>query len=416
MACKGRYPCAELSTPLVWQKEKHNGEEHHEHRERDIIMEEGKRSSCNSFTSAMTLTQMEVPHVPTRYILPPSQRPNPSLVLHSPTTLPIIDLSCLHDPSIRHQVVEEVKTACNKMGFFQAYLAIYHAMHDFLVINHGIPLAIMEDALNTAAEFFNLPNEEKMLMVSDDVHEPVRYGMSINHAKEKFHFWRDFIKHYSHPISKWIDRWPSNPITYREKMGIYTKAVHALQVQLMEVVLESLGLNPNCLCKDIQEGSQLNVVNCYPTCPEPDLALGMPPHSDFGSITILLQSCQGLELMDWDNQWYSVPVIEGALIVQLGDQMEVMSNGAYKSVVQRVMVSSENKRLSIASLHSLALERKVCPAPELIDQEHPVRYNECSFEDFLNFLTCNDITEGRYIDTLKKINQLEGGDEICEKK
>lgn len=186
-------------------------------------------------------------------------------------------------------------------------------------------------------------------------------------------------------------------------MGNYAKAVQALQQQIMELVIESLGLNPNYLDEEVENGSQVIAVNCYPKCPEPELALGMPPHSDYGFITILLQSCPGLQIMDQNKNWVSVPDTEGALLVQMGDQMEVLSNGQYKSVVHRVTVSDDKNRLSIASLHSLGLDKKIAPAPLLVDNEHPKSYKEFSFRDFLDYITSNDIIKGiRFIDTLKE--------------
>ncbi|XWS77330.1 hypothetical protein CRYUN_Cryun01aG0251700 [Craigia yunnanensis] len=343
--------------------------------------------SYNSFTSAIALTKMGVPHVPQRYVLPPSQRPNPTLDLT--TTLPIVDLSTLHHASQRSLTLNKIQSACNELGFFQ-------------VVNHGIPLSVMNEALDAATEFFNSSLEEKMPLLSDNVHDPVRYGTSLNHASDKVHFWRDFIKHYSHPISDWIHLWPSNPPSYKDKMGNYAKAVQVLQKQLMEAILEALGLNFGNLQKEIEEGNQLMTINCYPACPEPDLTLGMPPHSDYGTLTILLQSDPGLQLQDNKKNWLSVPFVEGALIVQLGDQIEVMSNGQYKSVVHQVTLSAENKRLSIASLHSLPLNKKIGPAPELVDEQHPVSYKEFSFRDFLDFISCNNIVDRRFIDSIKK--------------
>ncbi|PON99732.1 Oxoglutarate/iron-dependent dioxygenase [Trema orientale] len=185
-------------------------------------------------------------------------------------------------------------------------------------------------------------------------------------------------------------------------MGNYAKAIHNLQKQLMELILESLGLNPNYLQEEVEDGSQVLAVNCYPACPEPELTLGIPPHSDYSSITILLQSCPGLQLMDRDKNWLSVPAMEGALLVQLGDQMEVLSNGRYKSVIHQATVNSEKPRFSIASLHSLALDKKIGPAPELVDEEHPLSYKEFSFQDFLDYVSGNDfISRGRFIETLK---------------
>ncbi|KAK4414581.1 Flavanone 3-dioxygenase 3 [Sesamum alatum] len=349
-----------------------------------------RETSPDSFTSAMALSEMGLHGVPERYILPQPQRPVINQIPHCPTiALPVIDLSLLENPSLRPQVIEQVHEACKELGVFQ-------------VINHGIQISLTDDALDVAEEFFDLPNEKKMCLASTDVREPVRYGTSLNHVNDKVQYWRDFIKHYSHPISTWIDMWPSEPSSYKKKMGNYAKAAHVLHKKLMEVVLESVGLRQDYLQKDIEEGSQVMAVNCYPACPEPNLALGLPPHSDYGSLTIILQSQQGLEIKDSNGKWQSVSLIKDALVVQLGDQLEVLSNGRYKSVVHRAILNSEKRRLSIASLHSLAIDKKVIPAPELVDEQHPLSYKEGSFEDFLHFIQDNDILEGRYIDTLKK--------------
>ncbi|KAG2288009.1 hypothetical protein Bca52824_047613 [Brassica carinata] len=352
--------------------------------------ETNKNVLGDCFTSAMALTESGVPHVPTRYILPPSQRPvlSPSIGTGS-INLPVIDLSFLHDPLLRPSVIHEIEMACKEFGFFQ-------------VTNHGISSSVMRDALDAATRFFDLPSHEKMLLVSDDVHTPVRYGTSINHATDSVHYWRDFIKHYSHPLSKWINLWPSNPPCYKQKVGKYSEATHVLHKQLIEAISESLGLEKSYLQEEIEEGSQVMAVNCYPECPQPGIALGMPPHSDFSSLTILLQSSQGLQIKDKNNNWICVPYIEGALIVQLGDQVEVMSNGIYRSVVHRVTVNKDVNRLSFASLHSLPMNKKISPAPQLVNEDKPAAYGDFSFNDFLEYISRNDLTKQRFIDTVKK--------------
>ncbi|XP_076927596.1 flavanone 3-dioxygenase 3-like [Bidens hawaiensis] len=342
----------------------------------------------SSFTSVTSLTKKFQQNIPQQYVLPPSQRPNPTLAGHISTSLPVIDLSMMDHPAHKSKLINQVHDACSQLGFFQ-------------VINHGIPTSVMQDALDSAEEFFDLPSDEKMCFALTDVHKPVRYGTSMNHGMDKVFYWRDFIKHYANPISEWIHLWPSNPPTYREKMGSYAKAVNALQKKLTEVVLESLGLNVNYLHDDFKEGSQVMAVNCYPSCPEPDLALGMPAHTDFGTLTILNQTDQGLEIMDHDKKWRPVPFIKGALIVQLGDQLEVISNGRYKSIPHRVILNMQRKRLSIASLHSMKLDTKVGPAPELVDEQHPAAYKEGSFGEFLDYISATSLTEYKYIDMLK---------------
>ncbi|KAL1360693.1 hypothetical protein HN51_006084 [Arachis hypogaea] len=349
-------------------------------------------SGASSFTSAMNLDQQGVSFIPQRYVLPPSQRPN---IIHHHDEhvlpLPIIDLSNFHDQSRRYQIINEIRNACKEFGFFQ-------------VINHGIDESAINEALKAAEEFFNLPHDEKMCLFSDDVHKPVRYGTSLNHARDEVFCWRDFIKHYSHPLPDWIHLWPSNPPSYRKNMGNYAEAVQGLQNKLMEMIFESLGLNPSYLEEEVNGGSQLLAVNCYPACPEPELTLGIHPHSDYGSITVLLQTRSGLEFKNKNNNWEAVPLVEGGLVVQLGDQMEVLSNGVYKSVIHRATVNVDKKRFSIVSLHSFAMDKKIGPAKELVDDNHhqlPKCYNEFSFREFLQFISNNDITKERFLDTLK---------------
>ena len=184
-------------------------------------------------------------------------------------------------------------------------------------------------------------------------------------------------------------------------MGNYAEAVQALQNQLMEMIFESVGLNPSHLHEEINGGSQLVAVNCYPACREPGLTLGIHPHSDYGSITVLLQTRSGLEFKDKSNNWVPVPSVEGALVVQLGDQMKVLSNGLYKSVIHRATVNVDEKRFSVVSLHSFAMDKRIGPAQELVDEQHPNNYREFSFREFLDFISSNDITKGRFLDTLK---------------
>ncbi|KAL2460909.1 Gag protease polyprotein-like protein [Abeliophyllum distichum] len=133
----------------------------------------------------------------------------------------------------------------------------------------------------------------------------------------------------------------------RKKMGYYAEAVHILHSKLMEVVFESLGLRTYYLQKDIEQGFQVMTVNCYPVCAEPNLALRLPPHTDYGTITIILQTHNGLEIMDSNKKWHCVPVIPGSLVVQLGDKMEVLSNGRYKTAVHQATLNpvKRNKRL-----------------------------------------------------------------------
>ena len=186
-------------------------------------------------------------------------------------------------------------------------------------------------------------------------------------------------------------------------MGKYAVEVRKLALELMGAITESLGIGPAYLDNKMEEGMQVMAANCYPACPQPELALGLPPHSDYSCLTILLQSSQGLEIMDADDgTWLAVPKLEGALEVHLGDHLQVLSNGLYKSVVHRATLNGERTRISVASFHSLGMDEKMETAEELVDEQHPKGYKASSFGDFLKFLSANNIGEGKsFIETLK---------------
>ncbi|XP_057774899.1 flavanone 3-dioxygenase 3 [Salvia miltiorrhiza] len=300
---------------------------------------------------------------------------------------PTIDLARIADPTHRSILVQQVANACRNHGFFQ-------------IVNHGIAEATVEGALSVASTFLNLSTESKAKYMSNDVHNPVRYGTSLKDGVDKLQFWRTFLKHYSHPLNHWIHMWPDSPLHYRQKMGEYVVELQKLAEKMMGLISESLGVGPNYWKKKVDEGMQVMTVNGYPACPQPELALGLPPHSDYCCLTLLLQDSPGLQILDrGTNTWMLVPVVEGAIQIHVGDQLEVLTNGLYKSVVHRVVLNSDKPRISVAGLHALGMDVPVEPLPEMPDAR---RYRQSSFSDFLDFISKNDLGQGRgFLDTLK---------------
>lgn len=95
---------------------------------------------------------------------------------------------------------------------------------------------------------------------------------------------------------------------------------------MVKAILESLEIDGegDKAAEELKEGSQLVVVNCYPPCPQPELTLGMPPHSDYGFVTLLLQDdVEGLQIM-YRDEWVTVDPIPGSFVVNVGDHLEVL--------------------------------------------------------------------------------------------
>lgn len=117
----------------------------------------------------------------------------------------------------------------------------------------------------------------------------------------------------------------------REAAANYSKQTNFLYQLLIGAILESLGIvkehiNDSQNLKEFEDGSQLLVLNCYPCCPEPDLTLGMPPHSDYGLLTLLLQDeVKGLQIQH-QGKWLTVEPIPNSFVVNVGDHLEVSSH------------------------------------------------------------------------------------------
>ena len=105
----------------------------------------------------------------------------------------------------------------------------------------------------------------------------------------------------------------------------YSKWVQEIGQKLLSLLSLGLGVEKNEL-KDSLGGDELKYllkINYYPPCPRPDLALGVPAHTDMCAITILVPNdVQGLQVFR-DDHWFNVDYIPNALVIHIGDQLEV---------------------------------------------------------------------------------------------
>ncbi|KAJ8764102.1 hypothetical protein K2173_005007 [Erythroxylum novogranatense] len=315
--------------------------------------------------------------IPDRYVKRPLERPstNSGLVEHN---IPIIDIGGLFgdDEKLHDNIICQVSVACKEWGFFQ-------------VLNHGVSPQLMDRARKVWREFFHLPMEAKQSYAnSPKTYEG--YGSRLGVEKDAILDWSDYYYLHYLPCSlKDYNKWPALPADCRIVTDEYGKQVVELCGRLMKVLSINLGLPEERLQNGFggeNIGSCLRV-NFYPKCPQPDLTLGLSSHSDPGGLTLLLPDdhVKGLQVRKGDN-WITVKPATHSFIVNIGDQIQVLSNAIYKSVEHRVVVNSAEERVSLAFFYNPKPDIPIKPIEELVSPERPALYSPMTFDEYRLFI------------------------------
>lgn len=248
----------------------------------------------------------------------------------STSAIPIINLQGLNDPLAKAGIIEAIDKACADWGLF-------------LVVNHGIETSIIEEMLEAAKAFFALPLEEKIKYMTKDS------TTLVNYISQPDRCWREVLRHQGRPsIDEIIHLWPSEPSNYRDAAKAFLEATWQLATRLERAIFERLGKDKEYAEETIREGFQYMLCNCYPSCPQPHMALGMGPHTDQCLIGVLMDNnVDGLQLRH-EGKWVTVPHVPNALVVFLGKSMEQASEGRYMAAEHQVVVNEKMTRISLA--------------------------------------------------------------------
>ncbi|KDP37045.1 hypothetical protein JCGZ_06101 [Jatropha curcas] len=283
-----------------------------------------------------------------------------------PDPLPVIDLSLIAslETSTAQEELQKLKSALCSWGCFQA-------------IGHGIPKSFLDEIRQVAREFFEQPMEGKK-KYAKGVDEFEGYGADPVPAEGQSLDWSDRLFLDVYPEDRRKPKfWPENPKSFREVLQDYTTKMRMLTEVTSKAMAKSLNLEESCFLDQFGQKAPLQArFNYYSCCQRPDLVLGLKAHSDGSGYTIILQDdVGGLQILK-DKNWITAPAISDALLILMGDQMQIMTNGMFKSPVHRVLTNSEKERISIAVFYTPEPNKEIGPEEGLVNVERPRKFKK----------------------------------------
>ncbi|MBA0847961.1 hypothetical protein Goshw_026100 [Gossypium schwendimanii] len=159
-----------------------------------------------------------------------------------------------------------------------------------------------------------------------------------------------------------------------------------LAEKLTDLILESLAIFREDLNWDVGSPSTALQLNSYPPCPNPNRAMGLAPHTDTSFLTILYQgSISGLQIFKQGAGWISMLPVTGALVVNVGDLLHILTNARFPSVLHRAVLNQEGShRLSVAYFFGLPIECSVSPLLKLLDSGENPRYRPVTVKEYVD--------------------------------
>ncbi len=256
------------------------------------------------------------------------------------------------------------------------------------VVGHGIEEAIIENCLSAAHDFFALPLETKM-------HYHVQGGggqrgftpfgvetakdATIPDRKEFWHVGQEFDANHPLAQSMPLNLWPEELHTFRSNCLAFFEAMDALGRKLLAAVATYLGQEETFFEKRVAGGNSILRLLHYPPCDTEDAGERAAAHEDINVITLLVGADQaGLEILRRDGAWMPVHADASAIVCNVGDMLERLTNHVLPSTTHRVVRpagdAAKVSRYSMPYFLHFAPEIEIKTLPSCITADNPDRY------------------------------------------
>ena len=289
-------------------------------------------------------------------------------------------------------------SAQNPSGFAADLGASFEDYGFAIIADHGIDVALIGRAWDLTRKFFALPIDVKstyQVAGTGGARGYTPFGIEIakdadtHDLKEFWHVGRDLPAGHRFRDHMPDNLWPAEVPSFRETLQALYAAFDVAGNQLLSAIARHLGLAPDWFQPAVTHGNSVLRLLHYPPIPADADGIRAGAHEDINLITLLLGAEEaGLQLLGKDGEWLAVDPPEGAMVVNVGDMLQRLTNNRLPSTTHRVInPPSERRHLprySMPFFLHLASDFPIETLPSCIDTDHPNLYPEpISANDYL---------------------------------
>jgi isopenicillin N synthase-like dioxygenase len=285
-------------------------------------------------------------------------------------SLPVIEMSPLFasDRAARSFVAKQIETACRDTGFFYAS-------------GHGVSAELIARLEAASHRFFSLPLERKLEIAMSKGGKAWRGFFPVGgeltsgapDLKEGVYFGSELAN--DHPRVReglplhGANLFPKDVPELRAAVLDYIKACTRAAHALMEGIALSLNLEADYFARHYtSDPTILFRIFHYPAGTPGDAAWGVGEHTDYGLLTLLAQDDAGGLQVKARSGWIDAPPIPETLVCNIGDMLDRLTGGWFKSTPHRVRNLSGRGRLSFPFFFDPDFAAEIVPLPERAGQ------------------------------------------------
>ena len=297
--------------------------------------------------------------------------------------VPVIDIRQLGSAAASGAIHQ----ACQEWGFFQ-------------VTGHGIEQAVIDEIFRVSHLFFQQPVADKRRILRDADNPWGYFDKELTKNRQDCKEIYDFGPDSGGGRGP---RWPDGRLRQRFEPAVRScyASCTTLSMRLLAVIASNLGVSPQVLARGFEEGAHTSFLrlNFYPKSAldndgdAPQRPFGVGEHTDAGALTILLQDEQpGLEVQR-EGRWHLVEPRPDALVINLGDIVQVWSNDQYRAAPHRVLTNSMHERYSIPFFLNPSYETTYEPLATTVTPDRPAAYRRISWREFRGLRAAGDYAD-----------------------